>query len=104
MEATGRLVGGWVDLLINVTVYNGKKERHKIRERATAAKHEEQQYSDSGDYGYYLADRVSYTDIDIDWFDIDETVEAYLHEEFGDLGYLPTYELLYIDEASFVED
>lgn len=104
MEVTGRFVGGWVDLLINVILYDGKKEQRRVRARATAAKHEEQQYSDSGDYGYYLADRVSYTDMEIDWFDIDETVETYLHEEFDDLGYLPGYELLYIDEASFVED
>ena len=41
MAATGRFVGGWVDLFITVTFYDGKEERHRIRERATAAKYED---------------------------------------------------------------
>ena len=102
MAVTGSFVGGWVDLFITVTLYDGKKEEHRIRERATAAKHEEQR--DSGDYGHYLIDHVYYTDVEIDWFNVDEMVEAYLYHKFGDLGYLPVYELLYIDDTSFVED
>ena len=79
--------------LLTVTLYDGKKEEHRIRERATAAKYEEQQ---SG--------RVYYTDVEIDWFNVDEMVEDYLYNEFGDLGYIPVYEILDIDETSFVED
>ena len=90
---TGRLVDGWVDLFINVILYDGKKERRKIRERAIAARYEEQQ-----------SDHVYYANVEIDWFNFNETVEDYLYSEFSDLGYLPTYEFLYIDEASFIED
>ena len=93
MEVTGRCVGGWVDLFISVTLYDGKKEKHVIRERATAAKHEEQQ-----------SDRVDYTDVEIDWLNADETVQEYLYHEFCDFGYIPVYEILDIDETSFVED